>query len=58
MYVKAFSVAFFQTHLVNQQQYSPYLSAAYAQYISKAPLNVDLVRSLTSEQLEKIFANN
>ncbi|RUS97493.1 hypothetical protein DSM106972_084410 [Dulcicalothrix desertica PCC 7102] len=58
MYVKAFSVAFFQTHLVNQQQYSPYLSAAYAQYISKAPLNVDLVRSLTSEQLEKIFENN
>lgn len=58
MYVKAFSVAFFQTHLVNQQQYSPYLTAAYAQYISKAPLNVDLVRSLTSEQLEKIFANN
>ncbi|MBW4601326.1 MAG: alpha/beta hydrolase [Calothrix sp. FI2-JRJ7] len=58
MYVKAFSVAFFQTHLLNQQQYSPYLSAAYAQYISKAPLNVDLVRSLTSEQLEKIFANN
>ncbi|OKH50411.1 dienelactone hydrolase [Calothrix sp. HK-06] len=58
MYVKAFSVAFFQTHLVNQQQYSPYLSAAYARYISKAPLNVDLVRSLTSEQLEKIFENN
>jgi predicted dienelactone hydrolase len=55
LYVRAFSVPFFQKHLLNQQQYSPYLSAAYAQYISKAPLNVDLVRSLTKEQLEKIF---
>lgn len=58
MYVKALSVAFFQTHLLNQQQYSPYLSAAYARYITRAPLNIDLVQSLTSQQLEKIFAND
>jgi predicted dienelactone hydrolase len=56
-YVKAFSVAFFQTHLVNQQQYRPYLSASYARYISTAPLNVDLVQSLTNQQFDKIFQN-
>lgn len=45
-YLKALSVAFFQTYIANQPQYRPYLSAAYAQIISQAPLELNLVQSL------------
>lgn len=51
-YVKAFSVAFFQSHLLNQQQYRPFLTAGYSKYISKPPLNLNLIQSLTPKQLE------
>jgi predicted dienelactone hydrolase len=54
-YVKSLSVAFFQTHLLNQQQYQPYLSAAYSQYISQEPLSLSFVQSLTTEELQKII---
>ncbi len=54
-YVNALSLAFFQTHLKNQQQYRPYLSAAYAKFISQAPLNLSLIKSFTAEQLAQIF---
>jgi predicted dienelactone hydrolase len=54
-YVKSLSVAFFQTHLLNQQQYQPYLSAAYSQYISQEPLSLSFVQSLTTEKLQKII---
>jgi predicted dienelactone hydrolase len=51
-YVKAFSVAFFQTTLLNQQQYRPFLTAGYGKYISQPPLNLSLIQSLTPKQLE------
>ncbi|NJL65558.1 MAG: hypothetical protein HC903_31975 [Methylacidiphilales bacterium] len=54
-YVKSLSVAFFQTHLLNQQQYQPYLSAAYSQYISQKPLDLSFVQSLTTEELQKLI---
>ncbi len=54
-YVNSLSLAFFQTHLRNQQQYRPYLSAAYAKSISQAPLNLSLIHSFTAEQLAQIF---
>jgi predicted dienelactone hydrolase len=54
-YVKSLSVAFFQTHLLNQQQYQPYLSAAYSQYISQKPLDLSFVQSLTTAELQKII---
>ncbi len=57
-YVKALSVAFFQTNLLNQQQYRPYLTAGYGKYISQAPLNLNLVRSLTEKQLEPFLSGN
>lgn len=46
LYVKALSVAFFQTYIANQPSYRPYLSAAYANAISREPLKLNLVRSL------------
>jgi predicted dienelactone hydrolase len=45
-YLRAFSVAFFQTHLANQAAYRSYLSAAYAQALGQTPLNLSLVRSV------------
>jgi predicted dienelactone hydrolase len=50
-YLNALSVAFFETYLLNRPEYQVYLQPAYAKYISKAPLNVSLLQSLTAEQL-------
>ncbi|MBD2777587.1 alpha/beta hydrolase [Iningainema tapete] len=54
-YVNALSLAFFQTHLLNRQEYRPYLSASYAQFISKSPLNLSLVQSFSAEMLAPIY---
>ncbi|HEY9604169.1 MAG TPA: alpha/beta hydrolase [Allocoleopsis sp.] len=52
-YMKALSVAFFETYIAGNSDYKPYLSAAYAQFISKNPLPVSLIQSLTAEQLSQ-----
>lgn len=50
-YIKALSLAFFETYIAGNSEYKPYLSAAYAQFLSENPLPVSLVQSLTAEQL-------
>ncbi|BAY88842.1 MULTISPECIES: alpha/beta hydrolase [unclassified Tolypothrix] len=55
-YLKALSVAFFDTHLLNRPEYRPYLQPGYAQYISQAPLNLSIVESLTTEQLKQALS--
>ena len=50
-YINALSVAFCQTYVTKLPQYRPYLSAAYAQTISQPPLNLNLVQSLSANQL-------
>jgi predicted dienelactone hydrolase len=50
-YLNALSVAFFETYLLNRPEYQVYLQPAYAKYISKAPLNLSFLQSLTAEQL-------
>jgi predicted dienelactone hydrolase len=50
-YLNALSVAFFETYLLNRPEYQVYLQPAYAKYISKAPLNLSILQSLTAEQL-------
>ncbi len=50
-YLNALSVAFFETYLLNRREYQVYLQPAYAKYISKAPLNLSFLQSLTAEQL-------
>ncbi|MGI2905480.1 alpha/beta hydrolase [Tolypothrix sp. VBCCA 56010] len=50
-YLNALSVAFFETYLLNRPEYQVYLQPAYAKYISKAPLNLSFLQSLTPEQL-------
>jgi predicted dienelactone hydrolase len=55
-YVKALSVAFFETHLVNKPNYRPYLSESYAKFISKAPLNLSLINSSSSEEIAQLLS--
>lgn len=57
-YSKALSVAFMQTYLNNRPEYQPFLSSAYARSISQDPLDLELVRSLTSAQLEQAFSGS
>ncbi|MBF2051237.1 MAG: alpha/beta hydrolase [Elainella sp. C42_A2020_010] len=50
-YLKALSVAFFQTHLAQNPDYRFYLGATYAQSISNQVLPISLVQSLTLLQI-------
>lgn len=52
-YIKALSLAFLETHLLNRPEYRSYLQPAYAQYIGQAPLNLSILQSLTTEQLKQ-----
>ncbi|MDZ7956616.1 MAG: alpha/beta hydrolase [Aulosira sp. DedQUE10] len=52
-YIKALSLAFLETHLLNRPEYRSYLQPSYAQYISQAPLNLSILQSLTTEQLKQ-----
>lgn len=56
-YVKALSLAFMQTYLARQEDYRPYLSASYANYLSRNPLRLNLVRTLTPQQLQQAFGS-
>jgi len=52
-YLSTLSVAFLQRHLANRPNYRSYLSASYAKFVSQPPLNLNLVQSLTTAQLDQ-----
>ena len=54
-YLKTLSVAFFQTHLAQQNQFRFYLTESYLKTISKQPLSINLLRFLTKERLEELI---
>ncbi|MBD2531770.1 alpha/beta hydrolase [Nostoc flagelliforme FACHB-838] len=54
-YMNALGVAFFKTHLCNQEEYRLHLSASYAQFISQAPLNLSLVDSGSKEAISQLL---
>lgn len=54
-YVQITSLAFAKTYVANDPQYRQFLTPSYIQTISKPPLPIHLLRSLTAKQLsEKI----
>ncbi len=55
-YLNALSVAFLSTHLLNRPEYRSYLQPSYATFISKEPLNLSLLQSLTPEQFNQIWS--
>jgi predicted dienelactone hydrolase len=44
-YMRALSLAFFRTHLLNQPGFRQYLTAAYGRVITQDPLRVDIIKS-------------
>ncbi|MEA5514294.1 alpha/beta hydrolase [Nodularia sp. UHCC 0506] len=52
-YLKTLNVAFWQTHLLNRPEYSPYLQPSYAQYLSQSPLNLSLLNSFSTDKLNQ-----
>ncbi|WP_242059920.1 alpha/beta hydrolase [Oscillatoria sp. FACHB-1407] len=52
-YLNALSVAFFQTYVADQPNYSTYLRSAYAKTISRDSLPLRLVRYLNTSQLAR-----
>ncbi|MDJ1174097.1 alpha/beta hydrolase [Roseofilum capinflatum] len=56
-YVRALAVAFFKVHLLNDESYKPYLTAAYSDSITIDPYLVNLIHSFTPEELELILNN-
>lgn len=54
-YLRALSLAFFQAHLNNREDYLPFLNQAYANTISQPDLKLHLIQSLTPTQLEQAY---
>lgn len=54
-YVKALSLAFMQTYVANRSDYRKFLSAAYTKTLSREPIKLALIRSLTPDQLKQAF---
>lgn len=52
-YMKALSVAFFETHIAHNSDYQVYLNSSYARFLSQYLLPLNLVQSLTEEQLRQ-----
>jgi predicted dienelactone hydrolase/ABC-type amino acid transport substrate-binding protein len=55
-YYQALSVAFWHVYLRGDEAYLPYLTARYAEHVSEGqPMALDLITSLTAEQLETAY---
>lgn len=50
-YINALSLPFFLSYVAGRNESKPFLNAAYAQAISRKPLGLSLVKSLTSNEL-------
>ncbi len=52
-YLSALSLAFFQTYVTNQPQYRSYLQSSYVRALSRNPLPLSLIQSLSESELEQ-----
>jgi predicted dienelactone hydrolase len=57
IYLQAISTAFFKRYLSNSLAYQPLLSATYAASIRQNDLELYLIRSLITSQLEKAYVS-
>ncbi|MBN3908340.1 MAG: alpha/beta hydrolase [Nostoc sp. NMS1] len=57
-YLNALSVAFMETHLLNRPEYRSYLQPSYATFISKEPLNLSILQSLSVAQFNQIWSGS
>ena len=49
------SLAFMQAYVGDRPEYKQLLSAAYARSITKEPLRLELIRSLTAKQIQESY---
>ncbi|MBD0335421.1 MAG: alpha/beta hydrolase [Cyanobacteria bacterium Co-bin13] len=56
-YTRALSLAFMQRFIAQQNDYEPYLTAAYGQYLSQEPLDLLILQDLSLEQLESAYGS-
>jgi predicted dienelactone hydrolase/ABC-type amino acid transport substrate-binding protein len=54
-YLQALSVAFMQTYVGGQPEAQSYLNGNYVKYITRKPVKLGLVRSLTPAQLQQAY---
>jgi len=54
-YFQGLAVAFFEVYLKENTNYLPYLSSSYNESISQNRLQIKMIHSLTSNQLEKAY---
>ncbi len=54
-YIRAFSLAFFEAYVREDQTYKSYLNASYAKTISQEPYPLSLVHSLSAEQFLQVL---
>ena len=52
-YINKLSLPFFQSHVSDESQYRPYLTAAYAETISTKSMNLSLIQDLTTTEIAK-----
>ncbi|MDJ0553524.1 MAG: alpha/beta hydrolase [Microcoleaceae cyanobacterium MO_207.B10] len=57
-YLKNLSVAFFKKYLDNQSEYEPYLTASYGKVMNKDSLSLNLIQSLTPQQLITAYGSS
>lgn len=54
-YSRALAAAFMQRYVAQDSGYQTFLSAAYGDYLQTDPIEINLVQSLTAEQLEAVY---
>lgn len=52
-YMRNLSVAFFKTYIDQQSEYQRYLQSSYIKAISREPMQMSMVKSITSKQLQE-----
>ncbi|APB35220.1 Putative dienelactone hydrolase [Gloeomargarita lithophora Alchichica-D10] len=56
MYMKVLTLAFAQVHLANQPQFAPFLTAAYARQLSRAPLPLQVLNDPPLNPIKQALA--
>ena len=55
-YFKVLNIAFFETYLRERNEFAPYLSSAYGQFLSQDnPMSLEIINSLSPEDLETAY---
>lgn len=57
-YMNALSLPFFHTHVAGASQYNPYLNANYAETISRQPLSLSFVESLSGTEIAQTLGTD